>query len=62
MKTIYYVIELDGGYFQSRNFLDRFNITDDIKNASTFDNYFDARDLATSLNGKLIRLKSNVDK
>ena len=62
MKKVYYVIEIGEKYFKSRNFLDRFDTVKDIEDATTFDNYFDARDLAESIGGKIIRLKSNVDK
>lgn len=62
MKRVYYVIEIKEKYFKSRNFLDRFDTVENIEDATTFENYFDARDLASSVNGKIIRLKSNVDK
>ena len=45
MKKVYYVIEIGEKYFKSRNFLDRFDTVKDIEDATTFDNYFDARDL-----------------
>lgn len=62
MKKVYYVIEIDGVYFKSRNFLDKYSTVDKIEEATTFDNYFDARDLASKLKGKPIRLKKGIDK
>ena len=52
MKKVYYVIEIGEEYFKSRNFLDRFDTVKDIEDATT----------AASIGGKIIRLKSNVDK